>query len=250
MSPLLDAVAAAMTADLAIAAAVAVAAGLMRGYTGFGSGMLMAPIFAILYGPVATVAIIILLEIVATVQLMPRVLGEIEWRFVTPLGIAAVLFMPIGATILGAADPEILTRVMAALVLLFVLVLMTGWRYAGEKKLIPTLGVGAVSGTLMAATSVGNPPVLIYMLSSRDTAATNRANIIAYFAITQGILLLVLFVMGLLTWLPVAIAVLLTPGYLGAAWLGSRLFRQSNERLYRRVSLVFLLGVAAYGLLR
>ncbi len=54
------------------------AAGLMRGFAGFGSGMLKSPVFAILFGPVETVAVIILMELVVTVQLMPSVLGDIE----------------------------------------------------------------------------------------------------------------------------------------------------------------------------
>lgn len=239
-----------LTTDFLVAAAVAVTAGLMRGFAGFGSGMLMAPVFAILFGPVETVAMVILMEIAASIQLTPKVLPDIQWRFVGPLSGTAVLFMPIGAYALGATDPEIMTRVMAGIVLAFVLVLLTGWRYQGDKKLLPTLGIGAASGTLMAATSMGNPPVLLYMLSSRDSATTNRANIIAYFAVTQIVLLAVLAVMDLLSWQPVFRAALLTPGYLLAAWVGSRLFRRSSETFYRRIALVFLFCVAAYGLLR
>jgi len=57
-----------LTADLLAALAIAVAAGLMRGFAGVGSGMLMAPFFAVLFGPVVTVATIILMEIVVTAQ--------------------------------------------------------------------------------------------------------------------------------------------------------------------------------------
>ncbi|MDH5749890.1 MAG: sulfite exporter TauE/SafE family protein, partial [Rhodospirillales bacterium] len=59
------------TESVLIAIAVAAAAGLMRGFAGVGSGMLMAPIFAVLFGPVATVAIIICMEIIVTAQLLP-----------------------------------------------------------------------------------------------------------------------------------------------------------------------------------
>jgi len=38
------------------------AAGLMRGFAGFGSGMLMAPIFAILFGPVEAVTMVAMLN--------------------------------------------------------------------------------------------------------------------------------------------------------------------------------------------
>ena len=67
---------------IAIAVAVAVAAGMMRGFAGVGSGMLMAPIFAVLFGPIDTVTIIITLEIVVTAQLLPSVYREIDWRVV------------------------------------------------------------------------------------------------------------------------------------------------------------------------
>lgn len=51
MPPLLDI----LTAGFAIALIIAIIAGLMRGFAGFGSGMIMAPVFAILFGPVETV---------------------------------------------------------------------------------------------------------------------------------------------------------------------------------------------------
>ena len=60
-----------LSPELFVALGVAVAAGLMRGFAGVGSGMLMAPVFAILFGPVQTVAIIVLMEIVVTGQLLP-----------------------------------------------------------------------------------------------------------------------------------------------------------------------------------
>jgi uncharacterized protein len=128
---------------------------------------------------------------------------------------------------------------MAIVVLFFVIMLMTGWRYRGERGLVTTLGVGAVSGTLMAATGMG-----------QDNAAANRTNIIAYLSVTQGVLLAVLASMGMLSWPPVAKALLLTPSYALAAWAGGRLFHQSTEALYRRTALILLFCVACYGLLR
>ena len=52
-----------MDSDIAIALAVSAGAVLMRGFAGVGSGMLMAPFFIRLFGPIETVAIIIMMEI-------------------------------------------------------------------------------------------------------------------------------------------------------------------------------------------
>lgn len=239
-----------LTTSSLIALAVTALAGLMRGFVGVGSGMLMAPIFAILFGPIDTVTIIIILEIVVTAQLLPGVRAEVDWRFVIPMGATAALFMPFGSWLLVSLDPELLSRGIALVVLVSVIVLMTGWRFEGEKRLPVTAGVGAASGVLMAATSLGNPPVIVYLLSSRDPASRNRANFTGYFAITLMALLGWMLWRGLIAEQALWRAALLVPVFMVAAWCGSRLFRKSTERLYRRVAFVLLAGVGVYGLLR
>lgn len=233
-----------------IAILVTGVAGFMRGFVGVGSGMLMAPVFAILFGPLETVVMIILMELIVTVQLLPSVHRLIEWRVIVPMGIAATVFMPFGTWLLVTVDAELMARGIAAVVLIFVLLLMTGWRYQGPKRLGFTLGVGTVSGTLMAATSLGNPPVMLYFLSSSDSAATNRANFTGYFCITLVTLLTLMVFRGLIVSPAVIRAAVMLPVFATAAWFGARYFRKANDKLYRRVALGLLLCVAVFGVLR
>ncbi len=237
-----------MSPELAIAMAIAAAAGLMRGFAGVGSGMLMAPFFAHLFGPVQTVAIIILIEIVATAQLLPSVRREIQWRTIAPMGAAAAACMPIGSWLLVTIEAPHLQFGVSLLVAASALVLLTGWRYEGHKPLTASLGVGMVSGILMAMTSLGNPPVMVYLLSSKDGAATNRANFTGYFAITLAALIVMMTVSGLISLKVIGLVCALLPGFLVATWLGARMFRQSNETLYRRVALGILLLAGLYGM--
>ena len=243
-------VAAILDAELLIATLVAVVAGLMRGFAGFGSAMLMAPIYAILFGPAEMVAIICMIELPVGLQLLPGAVRHAEWRFVGPMSAAAILFMPIGGWLLVNLDPEALKRGVAAIVLLFAFVLLSGWRYGGRKSLSVACSLAALSGAMMATIGIGGPPVLLYMLSGPDSAATNRANIIVYFAATSVFLLLVVFLAEVVGMSALWRAVVLAPPFMLSAWLGARLFRQSSEKLYRRIALVFLLGVGFYGLLR
>lgn len=237
-------------ADFIVTICVAVVAGFMRGYVGVGSGMLMAPVFAIIFGPLDTVVMIILIELVVTVQLLPSVHRLIEWRVVVPMGIAAAVFMPAGTWLLVTIDAELMARGIAFVVLVFVLLLMTGWRYQGDKRLGVTLVVGSISGTLMAATSLGNPPVMLYLLYSSDTAAVNRANFTGYFGITLIILLSIMIAKDLVAINAVLQAAMILPVFAAGAWIGARYFRKSSEDKYRQVALGLLLCVAVFGIIR
>ncbi len=239
-----------MASEYTIALLIVAFAGLMRGFAGVGSGMLMAPFFVHMFGPVETVGIIILIEMVATVQLMPAVYREIQWHKISVMGLAAAMAMPLGSWLLVSLQTTMLQFGVSLLVTLSALILMTGWRYDGPKPPLATLGVGAVSGLLMALTSLGNPPVMIYLLSSRDPAATNRANFTGYFAITLATLIVMMVVNGLLTWEVAHRAVTLIPAFLVATWIGSCMFRQSSEQMYRNVALSILLIAGLYGMTR
>ena len=237
-----------MTFDIGLGIAIAAAAGLMRGFAGVGSGMLMAPFFVHLFGPVETVGIIILIEIVATAQLLPTVHHEIQWRTIVPMGMAAAALMPVGSWLLLSLDTANIQFGVSLLVTISAALLLTGWRYEGAKPLPATLGVGGLSGLLMALTSLGNPPVMLYLLSSTDTAATNRANFTGYFALTLIALIVMMTIGGLISSQVLGLVAVLLPGFLVTTWLGSRMFRKSNEATYRRVALGILLCAGLYGM--
>lgn len=239
----------AVDSRLAIAALIVIAAGLMRGFAGFGSAMVMAIVFAVLYGPAEMVFQVTMLELMVSAYLAPGALRDVEWGFVGPMSIAAVAAMPFGAWILFWADPDWLTRIVGVIVLAFVVVLLAGWRYSGPKRMPITVGLGAISGGMMATTAIGGPPVLIYMLSGPDKAVTNRANIIVYFGVTGIFLLAVMIWNGLAEPTVIVRALLLTPLFWAAGYVGQRLFRQSSEQLYRRIAFLFLAAIGLYGVL-
>lgn len=102
----------------------------------------------------------------------------------------------------------------------------------------------------MAATSLGNPPVMIYFLSSSDTAATNRANFTGYFGITLITLLSIMAARDLVVSNAVMRAALILPIFAAGAWVGAKRFRKSNDKTYRQVALGLLLCVAVFGVFR
>ena len=224
-------------------AIVAIIGGGMRGYSGFGSAMIMSPLWALAIDPIAAIPTIIILELLVSVQLLPRALRSTDWRLVGLITIASVVMVPLGTYLLITLDPVMIRRSIGLVVFVWALAMLRGIRYEARLTTPATLGIGAASGLLSGATGLGGPPVLIYLLSSPARAESNRANIITYFGLISVWMIIVFALEGAYTERTLWHAGLLAPLFLGSAWLGSNLFDRSSEATFRRIALFFLLAV-------
>ena len=233
------------------AVAVTLVAGLMRGFAGFGSAMLMAPIFAILFGSADMVMTIVAIEMVVSLQLFPQVRRDADWQLLTPMSIAACAAMPLGVWLLASIDKTAIITAVSAVIVAFVVLMWTGWRYSGPRSPIATITVGAISGAMMATTSVGGPPVLLYLLSGNDPPRVNRANIVTYYFLTQFLLIVIVMASGVAGVSALIRAAILFPIMLLGAWIGGRAFHgMGSENLYRQIALSILFATGMFGLLR
>ena len=180
---------------------------------------------------------------------MPSAARQAAWRRTLLLAAAAAVGIPLGSMLLVSTDPQIVQRTLSMVVLGFVVLLASGWRYDGVPGPAATGGVGIVSGLLTGFAGIGGPPVVLLHLLGPDEAASNRANLIAYFFLTQLVALGTFGFHSLLTVTVLREAAILAPAFLLALHFGSRLFRRAPEAAYRRAALVVLAGVALLGLL-
>jgi uncharacterized membrane protein YfcA len=231
-----------------VVAAVVAAAGLVRGFSGFGAGLVMAPLLPLLMGPTRAVPLMVLLDLVASAQLLPGAVREAAWREVGPIGITACLAVPVGGLALTTADPALFRRLVASGVVAFVLVLMSGWRLARRPPRAAGLGAGAVGGFLAGFAGIGGPPVILYQLSGPDPAHRSRANLISYIAITQLVAVTAFAARDLLDRRLLFLAAGLAPVFAAAILGGERLFRSAGESRRRGAVLWLLLAVGALGL--
>jgi hypothetical protein len=147
--------------------------------------------------------------------------------------------------LLSTLDPLLARRAIAATVLVFALVLLTGLRYRGKQRLGTSMALGATSGVLVGATSVGAPPVILYLLASSDPPDVTRANLTLFVTIISLAALGALLWRGMLDGPNGLMALLLSPLYLVGVWLGSRLYGKLDAALMRRWTLIFLIVVSS-----
>jgi hypothetical protein len=234
---------------LAAALAIGALGGVVRGVTGFGAAMVMGPPLALLVGPAVTVPLVLLLEGFAASPMLRQAARRAHWPVLGPIVAAAALFVPVGTLLLSTLDPEVTRRAIAAIVLGFSLVLLTGLRWRGRYHPAAGFGLGALSGTMCGATGIGGPPVILYLLSGPDDAVTTRATLMVYIAALSVLGFGTMALRGLVGMPSLMLGLMMTPLFLAGLFAGARLFHGMSEQRFRRVTILMLLAVSSYVLL-
>jgi len=229
---------------LIAAGVIAAVAGVVRGITGFGGAMVMAPPLALLLGPKLAVPVILVLESVAAAPMLVQTRHRVQWKVIGAILLAACLTVPLGVLALVAIDPIIIRRAIAVTVIVFAIVLLRGWRYAGRPRLATSVGLGAVSGAMVGATSIGGPPVILYLLSGPDPIETTRANLTLYVAVISLISVVILWQQGVFDVQAGWTSVLLAPAYYVGLLVGLRLFPRFSDTRFRQFTLLLLIVVS------
>ena len=220
-----------------IALAIAILAGVVRGFSGFGSAQIYIPLIAAVYSP-RVAAVTLLDHRHASARRRSRCgrLPIAPGREVLPMYIAAAIAVPIGTLALLVIDPIVLRWFIAFLVLSLVGVLISGWRYHGRPRLPITAAVGLFSGFGSGAVQIAGPPVLIYWLGTTNNVITVRANFLVYFLLLGLTSCAVYFWQGLFTPELLALALLLAIPFFLATAIGAKYFHGASDRLYRRIA--------------
>jgi uncharacterized membrane protein YfcA len=226
------------------AAATAVLAGFVRGFTGFGAGMIFIPAASAIYDPVTAIVLLFLIDTLATLPILPPHFRNCRWREVGPMALAASIAFPFGLMFLLRVDP-LATRWFLSLFILFVTAAMaTGLRYKGEPRLGQTFAVGSAMGFLSGAIGLGGPLIVLFWLGGPERAARVRSNIFAFFGAFSIVSAAGYWWSGLFTAPRLLGALALLPLYAGAMALGSRLFDRSTDEWYRRAALALCAAIA------
>ncbi|MBM3573374.1 MAG: hypothetical protein FJX52_13615, partial [Alphaproteobacteria bacterium] len=77
-------------------------AAVVRGYSGFGFSMLAISSMTLVLPPAQVVPIVLLLEISASIHMLPGVCRQIDWRSLVPLMVGNALGTPVGIVALVA----------------------------------------------------------------------------------------------------------------------------------------------------
>ena len=220
-------------------------AAIVRGYSGFGFSLLAITALSLALPPAEIVPSIFMLEIAASLHLLPSIWRDIHWRSIGLLLVGCVIATPVGVQLL-AQVPEAPMRIAISLFVVVVVAFL--WRGFALKTMpgsVATVATGAASGLFNGAFGIGGPPVILFFFSSPAGVAVGRASVIAYFLGTDSIGLAFQAQADLMTWATLWRFLTFLPPLLAGVWFGARVFKHANPESFRRWVLRILVLLAA-----
>ena len=229
-------------------ALAALAAGLVRGFAGFGNAMVFLPVAGQFLSPFAALTALMVMDIVGPIPRLRSAARDGHMPDIVRLCVAAMFTVPIGLTILGWVDPAVFRYGVSIAAILLLGLLISGIKYTGPMTPPLVLTTGGLGGLSAGLVGLPGPPVIFLYMASRLPPRSIRGNIYVYLFFLDILLLLVLWLMGNLVVSAVWLGAAMILPYMAGVLAGTAIFRPEAERAYRIVAYLIIAASALSGL--
>ena len=155
-------------------------AAVFRGYSGFGFSALTVTSLSLILPPAEVVPTAFLLEIAASMFMLPMVWRSIDWQKLNWLVLGILAGTPAGLLFLAEVPQDPVRFTISGLVLVACFLLWKSVRIRSEGGRKRLLVVGGFSGLVNGAAGIGGLPIVLFLLSGSIRAEVLRATIVAF----------------------------------------------------------------------
>ena len=226
----------------------ALVAGIVRGFSGFGTALIFLPIAAQFLSPVWAVIAMATMDVFGPIPAARRAWRDCHKLDLRRLLLATFVTVPLGVMILRSTDPEIYRYAISIIALLMLVLLISGYRYQGQVTPKTVYGIGGAAGFMGGVAGLPGPFVILFYMASPHKPSAIRANTFLYLWGFDIMLLTALAIQGALAptmlWLGLMLVV---PTFLGIT-MGSAIFNPDKEKVYRNVAYLVIAASAVSGL--
>jgi uncharacterized membrane protein YfcA len=238
-----------MELSLFLAMAVVLLAGVVSGLSAFGFGLVSVPLLLLIYDPPTVTALAILLSSVTRWVVLRHTWRQVSWRPVVLILPTAMIGSVLGMLMLRELETVYIEIVASSVVIVSAAILMAGWRIPGLRSPMATPVAGLISGTLLTATGMAGPPVILLFAARKYPAQVFRGSLTVIFYLLGFISLTVLVIEGLVGRSDLRIALALLPASITGTWLGQRALHRVTPEEFNRIVLLLLMTTGLVGLL-
>ncbi|MGI9338945.1 MAG: sulfite exporter TauE/SafE family protein [Gammaproteobacteria bacterium] len=235
-----------------VAAAVAVfGAAVVRGFAGFGFSALTVAMLTMMAKPAMVVPMVFMLEIAASLWMLPSLWRQVDFRWVALVGIGLAFGSPAGVFLLANVSADILRPIIY--VVLSAVSIIALLQHSGKmaRWRAPPVVAGLAAGIGNGMAAIGGVICALFLLADKERKpARIRASLAGMFLLTDIYALLWGGALGVAGAAHLQSAALLLPALFGGIIIGSRLFGRSDPQKYRAVALAVILAAAIAAMLR
>ena len=235
---------------IAFASLLIFLAAIVRGFSGFGFSLLAVTSLSLLLPAQEVVPSIFMLEVAASLHLLPGIWKDVHWKSLVPLIVGCLVATPLGVYLLAHAPQAPMQIALGVFVLVAVAMMALGYAMKTMPNTITSTLVGAASGFCNGAFGIGGPPVILFYFASPAGHIAGRASVIAFFLATDLIGLTFQAGEGLVTKAAFIRALIFLPALLIGVWIGSRGFKSANQETFRKIVLAIMALLGAITLIK
>ncbi len=235
---------------LATFAVVVFLAAVIRGYSGFGFSALTVAAMSLLVPVRTVVPVVVVLEVVASIQMAPRIIGLLDRRLLLILALGSLLAIPAGQHLLLAIGENAARLAVSGMILAVTGLVISGIsleRWRGTPLYVVT---GLLAGCANGLVAMGGLVTSSLLLAANLRIQTLRATMVALLFLVGAIAIASGLANGLVNTDSLLLSALMVPPLLLGVVAGNRRFNPEKATTYRRVTLGLLASMAAAGLLR
>lgn len=237
------------TAQLYFATIVILIASIIRGLTGFGFSAILVTALSLVFLPKEIVVLALILEIVASIHMLPSVRKHIHWPLLLSLLLGIAITTPIGMYLLNWVNPNLMRIAISLTVFIFAILIFKGFTYKGKGNFFLYTLIGAFSGLCNGAAALGGLPIVTFMLSSKNSVEKIRATLIATFFATDIYALIFANEHGILNHKAIAHSAYALPLLILGLTIGKKLFTLASPATFRTIALLLLISISAISLI-
>jgi hypothetical protein len=229
---------------------IAFLAGLIQGFTGFGSVLMSLPLVMLWLDVRTAVPVTTLYGVVLTIGLVVPLWHDLDWRKILPLVAGSLPGIPLGVLLLVRLEAHWIQCFIG-----LVLVLYSLWGFFAAPRTRELrgpwpYGFGFLGGLLGGAISASGPPVIVYVTLQPWGKDVLKATLQGFFLFSGVVVILFQAREGLLTEPVLTLFVLSVLPILAGVWLGHALYGKLGEHSYRQVVLAMLGILGVFTLVR
>ena len=217
---------------------------------GFGIGMTTIPVLLFILEPQTVIVVVNSVSLALFVLIVYQNRDELPVRSVGPWALAGLAGVPVGVLILKGSDAGLLKIAITTVTIALTLVVAFNVKARFPSGLAAGLVIGFLVSVTLNALGIGGPIMALYALTQNWSRNAVRGSLSLYFLFVEVAGVIGYGVAGLLTTERIAlILIAVAPVTLGF-WLATHLVKRMNDVVFRRATVVAIIGMSGLVLAR